>query len=140
MGSKSQPLDKSTPDSVWKTVLNAEQYHVLREKGTEMPGTGKYNKFFENGVYKCAGCGAPLYRSEHKFDSGCGWPAFYDEIDGAIKRHTDNSMGMQRVEITCTKCGGHLGHVFEGEGMATPTDVRHCVNSASLSFQGKTEG
>eukprot|EP00803_Ostreobium_quekettii_P002753 evm.model.scf_527.4 EVM.evm.TU.scf_527.4 scf_527:49297-50380(+) len=86
-------------------------------------------------MYKCAGCGAALYKSEHKFDSGCGWPAFYDEIEGAVKRNEDVSMGMRRVEIVCSKCDGHLGHVFEGEGFPTPTDVRHCVNSLSLSFQ-----
>eukprot|EP00803_Ostreobium_quekettii_P005950 evm.model.scf_213EXC.4 EVM.evm.TU.scf_213EXC.4 scf_213EXC:51854-54786(-) len=118
-----------------KCLMVLMQYHVLREKGTEMPFSGKLDKFYEDGIYKCAGCGAELYKSEHKFDSGCGWPAFYDEIEGAIKRYEDNSMGMRRVEIVCSNCGGHLGHVFENEGMPTPTDVRHCVNSLSMTFE-----
>ncbi|GLC54221.1 Peptide methionine sulfoxide reductase B2, chloroplastic [Pleodorina starrii] len=130
-------LDKNTPESVWKEVLNAEEYYILRQKGTERAGTGLYNKFYEDGVYKCAGCGNPLYKSETKFNSGCGWPAFYDEIPGAVDRHVDNSYGMKRVEITCANCGGHLGHVFEGEGFPTPTNQRHCVNSVSIKFEAK---
>lgn len=133
MSSKPQ-LDATTPDSVWKQVLSPEEYRVLRGKGTEPAGTGKYTKFHDKGVYKCAGCGAPLYTSDQKFDSGCGWPAFYDEIPGALERHTDTSHGMKRVEIVCKNCGGHLGHVFEGEGFKTPTDQRHCVNSVSIKF------
>eukprot|EP00878_Enallax_costatus_P002765 GHUV01002955.1.p1 GENE.GHUV01002955.1~~GHUV01002955.1.p1 ORF type:complete len:183 (+),score=41.12 GHUV01002955.1:119-667(+) len=130
-------LDKSTPEDVWRKMLSAEQYHILREKGTERPGTGIYNKFSEDGLYKCGGCGAPLYKSETKFDSGCGWPAFYDEIPGAVLRHEDNTAGMVRTEITCANCGGHLGHVFKGEGFPTPTNERHCVNSVSIKFQPK---
>ncbi|KAL4210518.1 Mss4-like protein [Rhizopus microsporus] len=113
-------------DAEWRAILTPEQFRVLRQKGTEPPGTGKYNKFYEKGVYHCAGCDAPLYVSDTKFDSGCGWPAC------AIIRHEDNSHGMQRIEICCSKCGGHLGHVFKGEGFPTPTDERHCVNSVSL--------
>ncbi|KAI9226511.1 MAG: peptide methionine sulfoxide reductase msrB [Piptocephalis tieghemiana] len=120
----------------WRTILSPEQFRILREKGTERPGTGKYDRHTEAGVYGCAGCGSPLYKSDHKFHSGCGWPAFFDALPGAITRHEDYSMGMSRIEITCTKCGGHLGHVFQGEGFPTPTDERHCVNSISLSFQG----
>lgn len=127
-------LNKDTPEEVWKQNLSPEAYRVLRGKGTEMAGTGQYNKFNEDGVYKCAGCGAALYTSEQKFDSGCGWPAFFDEIPGALERHTDISHDMKRVEITCKNCGGHLGHVFEGEGFNTPTNIRHCVNSVSLKF------
>ncbi|GIL45179.1 hypothetical protein Vafri_2501, partial [Volvox africanus] len=130
-------LDKSTPDNVWKEVLSAEEFYILRQKGTERAGTGLYNKFYEDGVYKCAGCETPLYKSETKFNSGCGWPAFYDEIPGAVDRHVDNSYGMRRVEITCANCGGHLGHVFEGEGFPTPTNQRHCVNSVSIKFDPK---
>lgn len=130
-------LDKSTPEDAWKTILSAEEYHVLRQKGTERAGTGKYNKHFEDGTYVCAGCGAPLYTGEHKFNSGCGWPAFWGEIEGAIERHEDNAYGMKRVEITCKNCGGHLGHVFEGEGFPTPTNLRHCVNSVSIKFKPK---
>ncbi|KAI0133548.1 methionine-R-sulfoxide reductase-like protein SelR [Xylariales sp. AK1849] len=119
----------------WRAVLNKEQFRILREKGTEPAGSGKYDKFFsENGVYTCAGCEAPLYKANHKFKSGCGWPAYFDNIPGAVTRHTDSSWGMARTEIVCTNCGGHLGHVFKGEGYATPTDERHCVNSVSLNF------
>ncbi|KAI8593471.1 methionine-R-sulfoxide reductase-like protein [Geranomyces variabilis] len=118
----------------WRAVLNKEQFRVLREKGTEAPGTGEFNKHKAEGTYTCAGCNAPLYTSKHKFDSGCGWPAFFDAIPGAITRHTDDSLGMERTEIVCTACGGHLGHVFKGEGFKNPTDERHCVNSVSLNF------
>ncbi|KAI8815937.1 peptide-methionine (R)-S-oxide reductase family protein [Fimicolochytrium jonesii] len=119
----------------WRAVLNKEQFRVLREKGTEAAGTGEYNKHKADGVYHCAGCNAALYKSTTKFDSGCGWPAFFDAIPGAITRHEDNAYGMQRIEIVCTACGGHLGHVFKGEGFKTPTDERHCVNSVSLKFE-----
>jgi peptide-methionine (R)-S-oxide reductase len=112
-----------------------EQFRVLREKGTEAPFTGKYDKHLpEAGVYTCAGCDAPLYTATHKFKSGCGWPAYFDSIPGAVTRHTDRTFGMSRTEIVCSNCGGHLGHVFKGEGYATPTDERHCVNSVSLKF------
>ncbi|KZT59045.1 peptide methionine sulfoxide reductase msrB [Calocera cornea HHB12733] len=125
---------KQKSDAEWRAVLNKEQFRILRQKGTEMPNTGKYNHFSEPGVYTCAACGTPLYKSTTKFDSGCGWPAFFDAIPGAVVRHEDRSMGMTRTEITCAACGGHLGHVFKGEGFATPTDERHCVNSVSLDF------
>ncbi|XP_038886979.1 peptide methionine sulfoxide reductase B5-like [Benincasa hispida] len=131
-------LAMSSPNSVqkseeeWRAILSPEQFRILRLKGTEYPGTGIYDKFYEEGVYHCAGCGAPLYRSNTKFKSGCGWPAFFDGIPGAIKRTPDPD-GM-RTEITCAACGGHLGHVFKGEGFPTPTNERHCVNSISLKF------
>ncbi|KAL6779128.1 MSRB1 [Auxenochlorella protothecoides x Auxenochlorella symbiontica] len=130
-----QKLDKSTPDSVWKQVLSPTQYRILRQKGTEPPGSGEYNSITPGGIFHCAACDAPLYSSETKFSSGCGWPAFYDELPGTVERHEDVSMGMRRVEITCKNCGGHLGHVFEKEGFKTPTDERHCVNSVSLKFR-----
>ncbi|KAJ2914658.1 hypothetical protein MD484_g5761, partial [Candolleomyces efflorescens] len=118
----------------WRAVLSPEQFRILREKGTERPGTGEYDKHYEEGVYTCAGCNTPLYKSTTKFKSGCGWPAFFDAIPGAVTRHEDRTLGMVRTEITCTACGGHLGHVFKGEGFSTPTDERHCVNSVSLKF------
>ncbi|PPQ62872.1 hypothetical protein CVT24_006270 [Panaeolus cyanescens] len=121
-------------ESEWRAVLSPEQFRILRQKGTERPGTGEYNKHKADGVYSCAGCNTPLYKSTTKFDSGCGWPAFFDAIPGAVSRHEDNTLGMSRIEITCTACGGHLGHVFKGEGFGTPTDERHCVNSVSLKF------
>ncbi|XP_058217126.1 peptide methionine sulfoxide reductase B5-like [Rhododendron vialii] len=119
-------------DEEWRAVLSPEQFRILRKKGTEYPGTGEYNKLYDEGIYTCAGCGTPLYKSTTKFDSGCGWPAFFDGLPGAINRHPDPDG--RRVEITCAACGGHLGHVFKGEGFRTPTDERHCVNSVSLKF------
>ncbi|KJA28136.1 hypothetical protein HYPSUDRAFT_62528 [Hypholoma sublateritium FD-334 SS-4] len=121
-------------EAEWRAVLNKEQFRILRQKGTEAAGTGEYDKHAAPGVYTCAGCGTPLYKSTTKFNSGCGWPAFFDAIPGAVTRHEDNSWFMKRIEITCTACGGHLGHVFKGEGFKTPTDERHCVNSVSLKF------
>jgi len=129
----SYPLKKSEDE--WQAVLSKEQFRVLREKGTEAPFAGKYDKHQpDSGVYTCAGCDAPLYKATHKFKSGCGWPAYFDSIPGAVTRHTDSTLGMQRIEIVCSNCGGHLGHVFKGEGYPTPTDERHCVNSISLKF------
>ncbi|KAF8858044.1 methionine-R-sulfoxide reductase-like protein SelR [Acephala macrosclerotiorum] len=129
----SYPLQKS--DDEWQAVLSKEQFRVIREKGTEAPFTGKYDKHMpDTGVYTCAACDAPLYKASHKFKSGCGWPAYFDNIPGAVTRHTDNTHGMQRTEIVCSNCGGHLGHVFKGEGHPTPTDERHCVNSISMKF------
>jgi len=129
------PEQKS--ESEWRAILSPEQFRILRQKGTERPGTGEYEHHKEQGVYSCAGCGTPLYKSSTKFSSGCGWPAFFDAIPGAVNRHEDKSMGMTRIEIICTACGGHLGHVFKGEGFSTPTDERHCVNSVSLKFHGE---
>jgi len=127
------PVEKS--DDEWRAVLSKEQFRVIREKGTEAPFTGKYDKHMpDEGVYTCAACDAPLYKASHKFKSGCGWPAYFDNIPGAVTRHTDRTFGMERTEIVCSKCGGHLGHVFKGEGYKTPTDERHCVNSVSMKF------
>lgn len=125
---------KTKSDGEWKAILNPEQFRILRQKGTEPAGTGQYDKFYEEGTYNCAGCGIALYKSATKFKSGCGWPAFFDAIPGAVNRNEDRSFGMSRTELTCAACGGHLGHVFKGEGFPTPTDERHCVNSISLSF------
>ncbi|KAK9331181.1 methionine-R-sulfoxide reductase [Lipomyces starkeyi] len=129
----SYPVQKT--DGEWQAILTPQQFSVLRGKGTERPFTGEYDHHHANGVYHCAGCNTPLYKSSTKFDSGCGWPAFFDAIPGAIKRFEDNSLGMVRTEMVCANCGGHLGHIFKGEGYKTPTDERHCVNSISLKFK-----
>ncbi|KAL0469988.1 peptide methionine sulfoxide reductase [Neurospora intermedia] len=127
------PVQKSADE--WRAVLSPQQFRILREKGTEPAGTGKFDKHYPSaGVYTCAGCHAPLYKASQKFNSGCGWPAYFDSIPGAVTRHEDRTFGMTRTEIVCGNCGGHLGHVFKGEGFNTPTDERHCVNSISLSF------
>lgn len=117
----------------YKEKLTPEQYYVLREKGTERPFTGEYNTHYEDGVYSCAACGNDLFKSDQKFDSGCGWPSFDDEIEGAIERKRDTTHGMIRTEIMCSNCGSHLGHVFN-DG-PTPSGIRHCVNSLSLDFK-----
>ena len=155
---------KSKSDSEWRAILTPEQvcstnicneyyynayvqFRVLRLKGTESPGTGEYEHNKATGVYACAACNTPLYKSNTKFDSGCGWPAFYDgepkitrhgttvhetisAIPGAVSRHEDSSLGMVRTEITCTACGGHLGHVFKGEGFNTPSSILRIFPSA----------
>ena len=128
-------IEKS--DEQWKEELSPEQYHVLREKGTETPFSGEYDSVFDPGTYTCGACGTELFDSEKKFDAHCGWPSFYDAKPGAVNFHTDDSLGMSRTEVTCAICGGHLGHVFEGEGLGTPTDQRYCINSLSLKFTPK---
>lgn len=114
--------------------LTDEEKRVIEKKGTEMPFSGKYNDFYEEGTFICKKCNTPLYKSESKFSSGCGWPSFDDNLESAVKRVPDSDG--RRVEIVCANCGGHLGHVFEGEGF-TSKDTRHCVNSVSLSFKSK---
>ena len=111
--------------------LTAEERHVIEGKGTERPFTGEYDDFYRDGIYICRRCNAELYRSDDKFDARCGWPAFDKEIPGAVK-HLPDPDG-QRIEVECVNCGGHLGHVFNGEGF-TPTNARHCINSISMKF------
>lgn len=133
--SESKPKVSKTEDE-WKAMLSPEQFRVLREKGTESPFSGEYDKHYEAGKYTCAGCGEVLFVSQEKFDAGCGWPSFSDSEEGKVNFEEDVSLGMSRTEITCANCGGHLGHVFN-DG-PTETGQRYCVNSVSLGFeQGK---
>ena len=115
------------------STLTREEHEIIVNKGTEKPFSGKYNNFYLQGIFVCKACDTPLYKSTSKFDSGCGWPSFDDEIKGAISRFPDYSGGGVRTEICCSNCGGHLGHVFEGERF-TEKNTRHCVNSLSIKF------
>lgn len=123
-------------DEEWRQQLTLEQYKVLREKATEMPGTGALLHNTDSGNYTCAACGNMLFNSSTKFDSHSGWPSFYDAIPGSVVLKTDNDLGMERVEATCAKCGGHLGHVFD-DAKDQPTGQRFCINSVALKFLPK---
>jgi len=120
-------------DAEWQATLTPEQYDVLRNKDTERPYTGEYDDFFKKGMYVCAACGNPLFTSDAKFNSHCGWPSFDQAIKGSVVFEEDNSLGMKRVEAMCAKCGGHLGHVFD-DGPKETTGQRFCTNSVSIKF------
>jgi len=135
MASETKPKIEKT-DAEWRAQLTPEQYRVMRQKGTEAPYSGTLNKNTATGKYTCAGCGAELFESDTKFDAGCGWPSFWLPATGdAIINHEDTSHGMRRTEVTCARCGAHLGHVFPDGPQ--PTGLRYCINSVSLDFEKK---
>ena len=133
-----EPITGVTPkvvksDAEWREQLDPQEYAVLRQAATERPGTGEYEHTKTAGVYECRACGAALFRSDHKFESHCGWPSFFTPLAGdSVLLREDRMLGMRRVEVLCATCHSHLGHVFEGEGYDTPTDQRYCINSVSL--------
>ena len=134
---KNQKFEVEKTDSEWQKELTPEQYYILRQKGTERPFTSSLEENYDGGTYSCAACGNPLFNADAKFDSGCGWPSFYDALDKTkIVVETDSSHGMNRTEIMCAKCGGHLGHVFD-DGPKDKTGLRYCVNGGSLKFHKK---
>ncbi|MBA2530704.1 MAG: peptide-methionine (R)-S-oxide reductase MsrB [Nocardioidaceae bacterium] len=126
----------SRTDAEWREQLSSEEYAVLRKAGTERPWSGAYVDTKTVGVYRCRACATELFRSDTKFDSHCGWPSFYAPLaEDRVEYIEDRAMGMKRVEVRCANCGSHLGHVFEGEGYANPTDQRYCINSVSLTLE-----
>jgi peptide-methionine (R)-S-oxide reductase len=132
-------MQRSVSEEELKKKLTPEQYHILREKGTEAPFTGEYLNHKASGMYTCAACGAELFSSDTKFESGSGWPSFYEVAKSdAVKLTDDDGHGMHRVEVTCTNCGSHLGHLFD-DAHDQPTGQRFCINSACLSFSPKDE-
>lgn len=124
-----------TTEEEWRVRLSPDEFRVLRQAGTERAGTGEYTETKTRGVYRCRACGSQLFDSDTKFDSHCGWPSFSDSLPGTVTFIEDNSMGMKRIEVRCTRCDSHLGHRFDGEGYPTATDQRYCINSISLSLE-----
>ena len=123
-------------DAEWRERLTSDEYHVLRQAGTERPWTGEYVDTKTEGVYRCRACDAELFRSDTKFESHCGWPSFFTPLaEDRVEYVEDDSLGMRRVEVRCASCGSHLGHVFEGEGYDVPTDQRYCINSISVRLE-----
>lgn len=130
---------QSLSDSDWQARLDPQSYHILRQKGTERPFSGFYTDTTDTGVYRCKGCHAKLFDSRNKFDAGCGWPSFDDIIDnGVVTERLDTSHGMRRIEVTCSNCGGHLGHVFP-DGPSDTTGLRYCINSLALLFDKQSD-
>ena len=130
------PYPEARTEDDWRSALSPEEYRVLREAGTEPAWSGEYVGTKTQGVYACRACGTELFRSDAKFDSHCGWPSFFTPLAGdSVVEIEDRSHGMVRTEVRCATCGSHLGHVFEGEGYDTPTDLRYCINSVSLTLE-----
>ncbi|AZA11565.1 peptide-methionine (R)-S-oxide reductase MsrB [Corynebacterium gerontici] len=129
-----QPLSESE----WRAKLTPQEFHVLREAGTEAPFKGEYTDTTTEGIYSCRACGNELFRSDQKFSAHCGWPAFFSPLAGdKVIEREDTSLGMRRTEVLCAQCQSHLGHVFEGEGYDTPTDLRYCINSIAMRLEPK---
>jgi peptide-methionine (R)-S-oxide reductase len=130
------PAQVVKSEQEWRAQLSPEEYEVLRKAGTERAFTGEYTDNHRVGIYRCRACGAELFRSQHKFDSHCGWPSFFTPLAGErVIERTDRGWGTTRTEVLCANCHSHLGHVFAGEGYGTPTDLRYCINSISLTFE-----
>ncbi|MGK7958430.1 MAG: peptide-methionine (R)-S-oxide reductase MsrB [Crocosphaera sp.] len=137
MKTSDKQFEVNKTEQEWKELLTPEQFNVLRKHGTERAGTSPLDKEYGEGTYNCSGCGQPLFTSETKYNSGTGWPSFYQPIEGAIETSVDRTLFMTRTEVHCSRCGGHLGHVF-GDG-PKPTGQRYCMNGVSLVFNPKTE-
>ena len=143
MSDESVNQSATSPDEVvarsdvqWQQILSPEEFHVLRQAGTERPFTGEYWDTTTEGVYSCRACGSELFASTTKFDAGCGWPSFFAPLaEDRVRYISDESLGMKRVEVRCANCDSHMGHVFEGEGFKTPTDLRYCMYSLSLTLR-----